>query len=154
MGALIEMTKITLMYVSSRGGAKDDYQVLARGYLDRCSGFAAAAVEGFRSEAALLERLAKQKTRVALVLLDSRGRQITSEAFAEWLGARRDDGVQEIVFAIGPADGWTDAARNRASMVLSLGSMTMAHGLARVVMAEQIYRAVTILTGHPYHRGH
>lgn len=148
------MTKITLMYVSSRPGAKDDYEVLARGYLERCSGFAPASAEGFRSEAALLERLTKQKTRLVLVLLDRRGRQMSSEAFANWLGARRDEGVHEIVFAIGPADGWTDAAHNRAAMVLSLGLMTMAHGLARVVMAEQIYRAVTILTGHPYHRGH
>lgn len=102
----------------------------------------------------LLEWTTKQKGRVVLVLLDSRGRQMTSEAFARWLGGRRDEGVQEIVFAVGPPDGWTDAARDRAAMLVSLGSMTMAHGLARLVMAEQIYRAVAILTGHPYHRAH
>ena len=88
------------------------------------------------------------------VLLDSRGRQMTSETFAAWLGARRDEGAQHIVFAIGPADGWSDAARERAQLLLSLGPMTMAHALARLVVAEQLYRAFTILTGHPYHAGH
>lgn len=79
---------------------------------------------------------------------------MTSEAFAAWLGSRRDEGARHIVFAIGPADGWTDAARSRAQVLLSLGAFTMAHSLARLVMAEQLYRACTILTGHPYHTGH
>lgn len=150
------MIKITLMFVGSRTAAKDGYDALVDGYLERCSAFARCAVEGFRTEEALLERVAKQKGRAGavLVLLDSRGRQMTSEAFAAWLGARRDEGAQEIVFAIGPADGWSEMARKQAALTLSLGIMTMAHGLARLVMAEQIYRAVTILTGHPYHRGH
>ncbi|MGH9591094.1 MAG: 23S rRNA (pseudouridine(1915)-N(3))-methyltransferase RlmH [Terracidiphilus sp.] len=150
------MLKITLMHVGSRAAAKDGYEVLLHGYLERCSGFARCGVEAFRSEDALLNRAAARKGRSKpeLVLLDSRGRRMSSDEFAAWLGARRDQGVQEIAFAIGPADGWTDAARKQAAMVLSLGPMTMAHGLARLVMAEQLYRAVTILTGHPYHRGH
>ena len=89
-----------------------------------------------------------------IVLLDSRGRQMTSENFAAWLGAQRDNGAQQIVFAIGPADGWSEASRKRATLLLSLGPFTLAHALARVVMAEQLYRAFTILTGHPYHSGH
>lgn len=150
------MLKITLMFVGSRAEAKDEYGALVDGYLERCAAFARCAIESFRTEGALLDRVAKQKGRAAavLVLLDSRGRHMTSEEFAAWIGARRDEGAQEIVFAIGPADGWTDAARKSAGMTLSLGTMTMAHGLARLVIAEQIYRAVTILTGHPYHRGH
>ena len=148
------MMKITLAHVGGRTKGKEGFEAAVEEYLERCSGFARGAMEGFRSETALLEWWAKQKGRAMLVLLDSRGRQMTSEAFAAWLGARRDEGVQETVFAVGPADGWTEAARARAQLVLSLGSMTMAHGLARLVMAEQIYRAVTILTGHPYHRGH
>jgi 23S rRNA (pseudouridine1915-N3)-methyltransferase len=88
------------------------------------------------------------------VLLDSRGKQMTSEVFAAWLGTRRDEGTQHIVFAIGPASGWSDAARSRAQLLLSLGPMTLAHALARLVMAEQIYRAYAILTGHPYHGAH
>lgn len=149
------MMKITLANVGGRSGAKDGFEPLTEAYLKRCSGFAKCGTEGFRSEAALLERMTKLKGRTAaLVLLDSRGRQMNSEAFAGWIGAQRDEGMPEIVFAVGPADGWTDAARKQAGMVLSLGSMTMAHGLARLMMAEQIYRAVTILTGHPYHLGH
>jgi len=79
---------------------------------------------------------------------------MTSEVFAEWLGRQRDTSAQQIVFSIGPADGWSMAARKRANLLLSLGPMTLAHSLARVVLAEQIYRAFTILTGHPYHAGH
>ena len=104
----------------------------------------------------MLEWLARQQGRTAAVavLFDSRGRQMTSEAFAAWLGARRDEGTQHIVFAIGPASGWSEPARERAQLLLSLGSMTLAHALARLVAAEQLYRAFTILTGHPYHAGH
>jgi 23S rRNA (pseudouridine1915-N3)-methyltransferase len=89
-----------------------------------------------------------------LVLLDSRGKQLSSEAFAAWLGARRDQGAQQIVFAIGPASGWDEAMLRRASLALSFGPMTLAHALARLVLAEQLYRACTILAGHPYHTGH
>ena len=104
----------------------------------------------------MLDWLKLQKGRVPAlaVLLDSCGRQMSSEAFAGWLRKHRDEGAQQIVFAIGPADGWSDAARERAQLLLSLGPMTLAHALARLVMAEQLYRAFTILTGHPYHAGH
>jgi 23S rRNA (pseudouridine1915-N3)-methyltransferase len=87
-------------------------------------------------------------------LLDSRGRQFTSEAFAAWITARRDQGARHLVFAIGPADGWSDHARQQAQLLLSLGPMTLPHSLARLVLAEQLYRACTILAGHPYHTGH
>ena len=89
-----------------------------------------------------------------LLLLDSRGKTMTSEAFAAWLGGRRDDGAQHMVFAVGPASGWSEPARKRADLLLSLGPMTLAHALARLVLAEQLYRAFTILSGHPYHGGH
>lgn len=151
---LVPMTKVTLAHVGGRAKESGEFDAAVEDYLARCSGFLPVTTERFRSEALLLERTKKQKGRVVMVLLDSHGRQMTSEAFAQWLGARRDEGVKEIVFAVGPADGWTDAARDRAAILMSLGSMTMAHGLARLVMAEQIYRAVAILTGHPYHRAH
>jgi 23S rRNA (pseudouridine1915-N3)-methyltransferase len=79
---------------------------------------------------------------------------MASEAFAAWMGSRRDQGAQHLVFAIGPASGWSDEARKQAQLLLSLGPMTLAHALARLVLAEQIYRAFTILAGHPYHCGH
>jgi 23S rRNA (pseudouridine1915-N3)-methyltransferase len=110
----------------------------------------------FRSEEQFLDWIEHQQGRTAAlpVLLDSRGRSMTSEAFAAWIGARRDDGVQHLVFAIGPADGWSDMTRKRAALLLSLGTLTLAHALARLVVAEQLYRACTILAGHPYHAGH
>jgi 23S rRNA (pseudouridine1915-N3)-methyltransferase len=148
--------QVTLAHIGSRIAAKDALDPLVQGYLERCSPLARCGTEGFRSEDAFFEWLTRQqgRTRAEVALLDSRGRQMSSEAFAAWLGARRDEGSQQIVFAVGPASGWSDAARKKASLLLSFGPMTMAHGLARLVIAEQIYRAFTILSGHPYHTGH
>jgi 23S rRNA (pseudouridine1915-N3)-methyltransferase len=147
---------LTLAHIGARPGSKDGFDALTQIYLDRCSAFARCQSQAFRTEEAMLEWLARQQGRTAAVavLLDSRGRQMTSEAFAGWLGARRDEGTQHIVFAIGPASGWSEAALERAQLLLSLGPMTVAHALARLVVAEQLYRAFTILTGHPYHAGH
>jgi 23S rRNA (pseudouridine1915-N3)-methyltransferase len=148
--------RVTLAHIGNRSNAKEGIDALAQIYLDRCSPFARCQAEAFRTEAAFFEWLSRQQGRTAAVsvLLDSRGKQMTSEAFAGWLGARRDEGAQHLVFAIGPADGWSEAARERANLLLSLGPMTMAHALARLVVAEQLYRAFTILSGHPYHAGH
>jgi 23S rRNA (pseudouridine1915-N3)-methyltransferase len=148
--------QVTLAHVGSRSGSKDELDPSIQNYLERCSGFARCRTDGFRSEEALLDWLERQKGRtpVVAVLLDSRGRTMSSEAFAGWLGARRDEGSQHIVFAVGPASGWSEMARKNAQLLLSFGPMTMAHALARLVMAEQLYRAFTILTGHPYHAGH
>jgi 23S rRNA (pseudouridine1915-N3)-methyltransferase len=86
------------------------------------------------------------------VLLDERGRQLTSEQFAELLGRWRDEGVREARFLIGAADGHGEAARDQADLLLGLGAMTWPHLLARAMLAEQLWRAVSILSGHPYHR--
>jgi len=147
---------LTLAYVGARPNSKDEIDSLTAVYLGRCSAFARSKAEAFRTEEALFEWLGRQdgRTSALAVLMDSRGKQMTSEAYAAWLGARRDQGAQNIVFAIGPASGWSDAARSRAQLLLSLGPFTLAHSLARLVMAEQLYRAYTILTGHPYHTGH
>jgi len=147
---------LILAHVGARPGSKDEFEALTSAYLTRCLPFAHCKAEAFRTEEALLDWLKRLegRTPVVAVLLDSRGKQMTSEGFAAWLGARRDEGTQQIVFAVGPASGWSDAARQRAQLLLSLGPMTMAHALARLVMAEQLYRAFAILTGHPYHGGH
>lgn len=86
------------------------------------------------------------------ILLDEGGKTFGSEAFARLLAARRDDGRRTAAFLIGGPDGHGDTARARAELTLSLGAMTLPHGLARIVLAEQLYRAATILSGHPYHR--
>ena len=108
------------------------------------------------SEGAFLELAAGTagRTKPVLVLLDSRGRQFTSEEFAGLLRDQQDRGTQNLFFAVGPADGFSDTARGSADLILSFGKMTLAHELARVVLLEQIYRAFTILKGHPYHTGH
>jgi 23S rRNA (pseudouridine1915-N3)-methyltransferase len=77
---------------------------------------------------------------------------LSSEAFATALAKYRDGGAGGLAFLVGGADGLGQTARDRAELVLSLGPMTLPHGLARIVLAEQLYRAMTILAGHPYHR--
>jgi 23S rRNA (pseudouridine1915-N3)-methyltransferase len=147
---------LTLAHIAARPASKDEFEPLTALYLKRCSPFARCKSESFRTETALFDWLDKQqgRTPVMAALLDSSGRQMTSEVFAAWLGKRRDEGTQHIIFAVGPASGWSDAARKRAQLLLSLGPMTMAHALARLVVAEQLYRAFTILSGHPYHNAH
>ena len=86
----------------------------------------------------------------AWVLLDAGGKQFTSEEFARWLGELRDRGTRELVFLCGDAQGFPDDLRQKAHTKLSLSSLTLPHELARVVLAEQLYRAFTILAGHPY----
>ena len=86
------------------------------------------------------------------VVLDERGRDLSSEDLAHQLGAWRDNGVRETRFLIGAADGHDDAARIGADLLLAFGRATWPHLLARAMLAEQLYRATTILAGHPYHR--
>jgi 23S rRNA (pseudouridine1915-N3)-methyltransferase len=99
------------------------------------------------------QRLLKTASGVdATVALDGGGRSLSSEAFARWLAGERDGGAQTMAFLIGGPDGHGVEALGGAKLRLSLGAMTLPHGLARIVLAEQLYRAATILSGHPYHR--
>jgi len=86
--------------------------------------------------------------------MDTRGKPFSSEEFASFLGDYQDRNPLPLLFAIGPADGFTESARQKAQHTISLGNMTLPHELARVVLLEQLYRAFTILKGHPYHSGH
>ena len=88
-----------------------------------------------------------------LVALDATGEDLTSEAFAERLGRWRDAGTPILAFVIGGADGLDPTLLRRADLIVAFGRMTWPHLLARVMLAEQLYRAATILSGHPYHRG-
>lgn len=125
-------------------------------YVDRTARYVPCDTQVSESEGALLEWLERQSGRAPAyaILLDSRGKQLSSEEFAALLGRVRDDGAQRVVLAVGPADGWSKVGCERGNFLLSLGRMTLPHQLARVVLAEQVYRAMTILTGHPYHCGH
>ena len=135
-------------------------QSLTDEYLKRISRYVPVEGLALRDEAALLQesgRTTKSKTAGAkstLVLMDPRGKQFSSEEFARFLGDYQDRNPLPLVFAVGPADGFSEAVRDAAQHTISLGKMTLAHELARVVVLEQIYRAFTILKGHPYHSGH
>ena len=85
-----------------------------------------------------------------VVLLDAAGKNLDSNALAKWLGQLRDRGTRELSFLCGDADGFPDDLRQRAHQKLSLSAMTLSHELARVVLAEQLYRAFAILSGSPY----
>ncbi|MBB3349139.1 23S rRNA (pseudouridine(1915)-N(3))-methyltransferase RlmH [Sphingomonas sp. BK069] len=86
------------------------------------------------------------------VLLDEKGEMLGSAAFSATLGRWRDDGVREARFLIGAADGFSDAERAEADLLLSFGRATWPHLLARAMLAEQLFRATSILANHPYHR--
>jgi 23S rRNA (pseudouridine1915-N3)-methyltransferase len=130
-------------------------QKLTDDYLKRLSRYAEVDALALKDESALLKLCARDaRPKHNLVLLDNRGKQFSSEEFAAWLGEYQDRSSSPLLFAIGPADGFSDQARHVATLVLSLGKMTIAHELARVVLLEQLYRAFTILKGHPYHLGH
>lgn len=130
-------------------------QALTDDYFKRISRYAEIEGGTAKDEASILSlaRGERQGQRHKLVLLDSRGKQFSSEELAQFIDREQVQAVP-LLFAIGGADGFSDAARQQAGFVLSLGKMTLPHELARVVLLEQLYRAFTILKNHPYHLGH
>ena len=146
--------KLTIAWI---GKAKNPaIQSLTDEYLKRLLQFAEAEGVALKDEVALLKLCGHdgKGARRRLVLLDSRGKQLSSEELAGFLREHLDRNPVPLVFAVGPADGFSDETRRKSDLVLSLGKMTLAHELARVVLLEQVYRAFTILKGHPYHLGH
>jgi len=108
----------------------------------------ARRVELSTAEQTLLEKLRGARK----VLLDERGRERTSQEFADWLGQEGLRGTRELAFLIGGPDGFSEAFRRQADVLLALSRMTLSHDLARTVLLEQIYRGFTILRGFPYPR--
>jgi len=176
--------KVTLAAIANRAPT-DAFQTLAALYLERLQQYTPVESKIYRSEAAFTQAVAaiRARTPPTLVLLDSQGKSFTSLDFAQWIARRRDQGTQHLIFAIGPANGWSEETRSTAApsttapanatgstrapaaahpntpanpntLLLSLGPMTLPHELARLVLAEQLYRAFTILANHPYHAGH
>jgi 23S rRNA (pseudouridine1915-N3)-methyltransferase len=149
--------KIRLAAITTRGrGSKrSSVDELTRDYAKRAARFGSVELAEYSCEEALLKSLDRPgRTAPVLVALDSRGRQMSSEELAGFLQQHQERGTQDLVLAVGPANGWSAAAAGRAQITLSLGKITLPHELARLVLAEQIYRALTILHGHPYHTGH
>ncbi|MBX7482290.1 23S rRNA (pseudouridine(1915)-N(3))-methyltransferase RlmH [Qipengyuania qiaonensis] len=97
-------------------------------------------------------RVPDPQTPLKTVLLDERGRDLSSESLAEILARWRDDGMRECRFVLGAADGHSEKERLEADLLLAFGKATWPHLLARAMLAEQLYRATTIIAGHPYHR--
>lgn len=136
-------------------------EALTEEYLKRISRYAEVTGVVLKDEAAILslasgeqqQKRSQNKERHKLVLLDSRGKQLSSEELAEFL-EREQLNATPLLFAIGGSDGFSEEARRNAGFMLSLGKMTLPHELARVVLVEQLYRAFTILKNHPYHLGH
>jgi|ERR1035438_129549 23S rRNA (pseudouridine1915-N3)-methyltransferase len=138
-------------------------QALTDEYLKRISHYADVAGVAVRDEDAILALASgersqnksqnRTKEKHKLILLDARGKQLSSEELAEFVERERISAIP-LLFAIGGSDGFGEDARRQAGFVLSLGRMTLPHELARVILLEQIYRAFTILKNHPYHLGH
>jgi 23S rRNA (pseudouridine1915-N3)-methyltransferase len=148
------IVKLTIAWI---GKTKNPaIQSLTDEYLKRLRQYAETDGVALKDEAGLLKFCGRdgRATRRRLVLLDSRGKQFSSEELAQFVGEHQDRNPLPLVFAVGAADGFNSETLDQADFTLSLGRMTLAHELARVVLLEQVYRAFTILKGHPYHLGH
>jgi len=118
-------------------------------YVKRIGRSCPVEVNEVRDGEAAIKRLDADKAATAL-LLDAGGKPQDSEALSRWLGEQRDRGTREIILVCGDADGFPESLRKRVAQTLSLSPMTYSHELARVMLAEQLYRALAILSGSPY----
>jgi 23S rRNA (pseudouridine1915-N3)-methyltransferase len=129
---------------------RPEIRALAEDYAGRIGRYAEIEINEVRDGSPAALRKLKLDSAATVVLLDAAGKQFTSQQFARWLGDLRDRGAREVVFLCGDADGFPDEIRATAKQKISLSTLTMPHEFARVVLAEQIYRAFAILAGHPY----
>ena len=146
--------KLTIAWI---GKTKDPaIQELTDKYLKRLAYYATVEGKSLKGETKLLTSGDRGGSSInpILIALDSGGKQLSSEDLAGFLRKHQESGSSHLLFAVGSADGRSERVLQRASFNLSLGRMTLSHELARVVLLEQLYRAFTILKGHPYHTGH
>ncbi len=125
-------------------------RALLEDYVTRIRRFAKIEVRELRTNSSAELRRIELPAGATVVLLDAGGKELDSKQFATWLGGCRDHGARAIVFLCGAAEGFPDTLARRATTRISLSRLTFSHELARVMLAEQLYRAFTILTGHPY----
>jgi 23S rRNA (pseudouridine1915-N3)-methyltransferase len=124
---------------------REECRVMIDDYAKRILRYAELEIAELRDS-----RKLKIEGSATVILLDAAGKQFTSQHFAKWVGDQRDRGVRELVFLCGDAEGFPEDVRAKATQKVSLSTMTMPHEFARVLLAEQIYRAFAILAGHPY----
>ncbi|HTV58924.1 MAG TPA: 23S rRNA (pseudouridine(1915)-N(3))-methyltransferase RlmH [Verrucomicrobiae bacterium] len=129
---------------------REECRELVDDYVARIRRYAEVEVSELREASGAALRKLKIEPGAVVVLLDAAGKQMTSQEFAKWLGDLRDRGTREAVFLCGDAEGFPSELRAAAAQRISLSTLTMPHEFARVVLAEQIYRAFAILAGHPY----
>jgi 23S rRNA (pseudouridine1915-N3)-methyltransferase len=128
---------------------RPELRTLVEGYIERIGRHLPIEITEVRDEAAAIKHLDTDRA-ATVILLDAAGKTLDSNAFAKWIADQRDRGARELIFLCGDADGFPDSLRSRAHQKLSLSSMTFSHELARVMVAEQLYRAFAILSGSPY----
>jgi 23S rRNA (pseudouridine1915-N3)-methyltransferase len=129
---------------------REQARSLIEDYQDRIQNYADTEITELRDSSPAARRKLKTDPAATVVLLDAAGKQFTSQQFASWLGDLRDRGTRELVFLCGDAEGFPADLRAGAKQKISLSTLTMPHEFARVILAEQIYRALAILAGHPY----
>ena len=129
---------------------REEARALLDDYIARIRHYADVEVTELRDAGPAALRKLKLDSNATIILLDAAGKQFTSQQFAKWLGDLRDRGTRELVFLCGDAEGFPADLRAAAKQKISLSTLTMPHEFARVVLAEQIYRAFAILAGHPY----
>jgi 23S rRNA (pseudouridine1915-N3)-methyltransferase len=129
---------------------REEARTLVDDYVARIRHYAEIEINELRNGGPAALRKLKLDSSATIVLLDAAGKQFTSQQFSKWLGDLRDRGTRELVFLCGDAEGFPPELRGRAKQKISLSTLTMPHEFARVVLAEQIYRAFAILAGHPY----
>jgi 23S rRNA (pseudouridine1915-N3)-methyltransferase len=129
---------------------RSEVQALLDDYIRRIKHYTEIEAVALRDSGSSTFRKLKIDSSATVVLLDADGKQFTSSQFARWLGDLRDRGARELIFLCGDAEGFPEEVRNMTKQKISLSTLTMPHEFARVVLAEQIYRAFAILSGHPY----
>lgn len=129
---------------------REEARALVDDYVARIRHYAEIEISELRDAGPATLRKLKLDSSATIVLLDAAGKQFTSQQFAKWLADLRDRGTREMVFLCGDAEGFPAELRASAKQKISLSTLTMPHEFARVILAEQIYRAFAILAGHPY----
>lgn len=140
--------KIRLLWLGKT--RREEIRALVDDYVRRIERYTEIQVTELRDGSPAALRKLKIEPGAVVVLLDAAGKQFTSQQFARWIGELRDRGTHELVFLGGDAEGFPEEIRASARQEISLSTLTMPHEFARVVLAEQIYRAFAILAGHPY----
>jgi 23S rRNA (pseudouridine1915-N3)-methyltransferase len=128
---------------------RPEFRAILDDYVKRISRSCPIEITEVRDANAAIKKLDADRAATVL-LLDATGKQRDSESLAKWLGEQRDRGAREVIFLCGDADGFPESLQQRVTQKLSLSPMTYSHELARVMLAEQIYRAFAILSGSPY----